>query len=74
MKGLILPMLAGLACLPCVVPLLVILAGGIGFFLTTGLLVSGGVVLLGVLVVIALMRQRHPACVTPRPERDELLT
>ncbi|HUF52965.1 MAG TPA: hypothetical protein VMR52_04225 [Dehalococcoidia bacterium] len=74
MKGFLFPVLAGLACLPCVLPVLIILAGGIGVFLTAGLLVSGVVVLLGGLVVIALLSRSHPTCVTPRPERDELKT
>jgi hypothetical protein len=53
------------ACLPCVLLVLIILAGAlagaIGVFLTTGLLVRGIVVLLGALLLIALMRRRAPA-------------
>jgi membrane protein implicated in regulation of membrane protease activity len=69
MKQFFLPLVAAAACLPCLLPVLFILTGGIGVFLTTGLLVSGVVVLLGALLLIVLMRRRASACPTPRTER-----
>jgi hypothetical protein len=67
MKGFLFPILAGLACLPCVVPLLLILGVGVGALLATGLIASAVVVLLGAPLVIALTRRRATVC-TPNPE------
>lgn len=67
MRGFLLPLFAGLACLPCVAPLFLILAVGAGAFLALGLLAVGAAVLAGLLAAIALMRRKHPGCATQGP-------
>ena len=65
MKKFALPVLAALACLPCILPAFLILIGSIGLLLATGLFVLPLLVVVGSLSAIALMRRTQASC-SPR--------